>query len=70
MNNRKIFGDNLRKYRAKSGMTQQEVANKLEIERSTYTKYETAVSEPSFDMLQRIANVFNTDFNNLFEDKS
>lgn len=40
-------------------LTQQDVANWLGIERSTYGKYETGGSEPTFDTLCRLADFFN-----------
>lgn len=43
--------------RVQCGLTQQEVANRLGIDRTTYTKYETGKSEPSFDALQKIAEL-------------
>lgn len=43
--------------RVQCGLTQQEIANRLGIDRTTYTKYETGKSEPSFDTLQKIAEL-------------
>lgn len=40
-------------------LTQQDVADWLGIERSTYGKYETGHSEPTFDTLCRLADYFN-----------
>jgi len=55
------FGQNLIIYRKKSGLTQQEVADKLNLNRSTYTKYETSVSEPSLEILLKIADIFDVE---------
>ena len=40
-------------------LTQQDLADWLGIERSTYGKYETGHSEPTFDTLCRLADFFN-----------
>lgn len=48
----------LRTLRKQEGWTQREVANKLGIHCTTYTKYETGASEPSFDMLEKLAQLF------------
>ena len=39
-------------------MTQKEVANKLGIHQSTYTKYETGDSDPSSEMLLKLSEIF------------
>ena len=51
------FSENLKKNRKNLGLTQQQVAAKLGIDRTTYTKYETGVSEPSFEMLIRLSQL-------------
>ena len=45
-NGSSFFSENLIKLRKNKGFTQQQVASKLGIDRTTYTKYETGVSEP------------------------
>lgn len=57
----KSFGQNLVYYRRKCKLTQQDVADMLNLNRSTYTKYETSVSEPSLEILLKIANIFGVD---------
>ena len=39
-------------------LTQQEVANILGVDRTTYVKYETGKSEPTFETLVRLADYF------------
>ena len=63
----KSFGQNLIYYRTQCGLTQQEVADKLNLNRSTYTKYETSVSEPSLEILLKIADIFGVDPNQLLD---
>ena len=60
------FGETLTFYRKKKGYTQQQIADILGINRTTYTKYETAVSEPSIEMLRHLAQLLDVDFNELF----
>lgn len=59
------FGENLTKYRKLCGFTQQQVADILSLNRTTYTKYETGVSEPSFEILKKIVAIFGIDVNAL-----
>lgn len=62
-------GRRLKQYRLACGLTQEQVANVLNINRTTYTKYETGVSEPSHDLLQKIVTIFGTDFNSILGEK-
>lgn len=48
----------LRALRKQNGWTQREVADRLGVHCSTYTKYETGASEPSFDILQKLTEIF------------
>ena len=50
--------EQLKILRKKTGLTQAEVATKLGIDRSTYAKYETGQSEPNFEMLAKIAELY------------
>lgn len=49
--------EQLRVLRKKAGITQAELAAQLGVDRSTYTKYENGQSEPSFEMLQKMAAI-------------
>lgn len=60
------FGNNLRYYRLKTNLTQQQVADYLRINRTTYTKYENHISEPCIYILRKLVILFNIDFNALF----
>ncbi len=48
----------IRQLREKAGLTQSEMARFLEIDRTTYTKYESGKSRPDTNMLQKIAEKF------------
>ena len=52
------FGDRLRRLRKANGYTQEGAATQLNVERSTYTKYETGDSMPHQETLLRLAELF------------
>ncbi|MEE1219292.1 MAG: helix-turn-helix domain-containing protein [Ruminococcus sp.] len=62
------IGQRLKMYRHSCGLTQEQVAAVLNINRTTYTKYETGVSEPSHDLLKKMVAIYGTDFNAIFND--
>lgn len=64
-----VIGRRLKQYRVACGLTQDQVASILNISRTTYTKYETGVSEPSHELLGRIVSLFGTDFNSVLGEK-
>lgn len=55
----KYVGDRLRHYREACALSQGQVAKALNIDRSTYTKYETGETEPSLNTLVKIATIYN-----------
>ncbi|MBQ6020899.1 MAG: helix-turn-helix domain-containing protein [Clostridia bacterium] len=55
-----LLGDRLRKLRIASGMTQQDVADALGLERSTYSNYETNSTKPTVENLCALARIFCT----------
>lgn len=57
------FGDILREYRFRAMMSQQEAARLLNLSQSKYSRIETAVSEPSLELLYRISVLFKIDIN-------
>ncbi|MEE3428004.1 MAG: helix-turn-helix transcriptional regulator [Ruminococcus sp.] len=62
----KSFGRHLRDLRKKhSKYSQQEMADMLNISRSTYTYYETGKSEPGQEKLKKICRILDVDFNTL-----
>ncbi len=58
---RKEVSEKLRHYREACVLSQRQVADALNIERSTYTKYETGDTEPNLYTLVRIAAIFGVD---------
>ncbi len=63
----KTFGKNIAEYRKQCGFTQQQVADMLSLNRTTYTKYETGASEPSIEIMRKIASIFGVDINTLLD---
>ena len=49
----------LKVLRSKANQTQASVAKAIGVDRTTYAKYESGASEPSFEMLQRMAKFYN-----------
>lgn len=54
-----VIAYNLKKCRKNTGLTQAQVSEILNIERSTYTYYETGKTLPSINMLIRLAKLYN-----------
>ena len=61
------FGINLRTLRVQKNLSQQDIADRLSINRTTYTKWELGVSEPSLTMLLKLAEIYDVDCNRLLE---
>lgn len=59
------FQNVFKQLRLSSGLTQQEVADKLGISRSTIGMYETGAREPDYATLETIADFFNVDIDYL-----
>lgn len=57
----------LKRYRLNCGYSQQMVANTLNIDRSTYTYYETGKSMPSLNTILILKKLFNIPYNELLE---
>ncbi len=55
-----ILSERLKRTRESKGITQIEIAEKLGINRVTYTGYENGKHQPSLDILIKIADYFQT----------
>ncbi len=64
-----MLSQTLKKLRENSGYTQQQVANALSIERSTYTYYETGKTTPDIKTLSKLAKIFNVSFAEMLENE-
>ena len=56
-----IFKNKLEQIRKEHQLTQEQMAEKLHIHQTTYSRYETGRRQPSAGLLKRIAEVFNQD---------
>lgn len=54
------IGDRIKLIRKNLNLTQEDMANKLNIPRSTYANYETNKREPNSDIIYRICDIFDT----------
>ena len=63
------LGRNLIFFRKLAGLTQQQVADRLNLNRTTYTKYETGASEPSIEILKALAAILEVDVSLLLTDE-
>ena len=52
------FGTRLRKHRIRLGLTQQQVAEKINVDRSTYSYYELGRTTPSIETLYELTKLF------------
>ena len=53
-----MFSDRLSQLRKELGMTKKDVAEKLNIDQSTYGKYELSKRQPDYDTLIKLASFF------------
>lgn len=61
------LNENIKKYRKINGLTQSELAKKLNVTTRTIQNYESGNREPSFDMLVRIAINLNVNVESLVD---
>lgn len=60
-----MFAENLKILRERKQLTQQQLADKLDISRSTVGMYENGSREPDFETLELIADFFNVNMDRL-----
>lgn len=61
------IGEKLKELRKENKWTQQQVADMLGISRVNYTRYELNASEPDFDILVRLADLFDVSLDYIFD---
>lgn len=64
-----MFNDVLRQLRNNAGMSQEELAKRLGMSKSAISMYESGSREPSLEILEAIADIFNVDMNTLTDSK-
>ena len=65
-----MIGNKLRKLRESSAYTQQQVADSLNIDRSTYSYYESGKTKPDIDMIMRLSKIFNVHYTLLLDNET
>lgn len=60
---------NIKQLREKAGLNQQQVAEKLSIDRSSIAKWETGEAMPTADKLPQLATILNCTIDELFKKK-
>ena len=61
-----VFPQRLKQLRQKKGLTQQKLAEILGIKRNTYSDWENGKTEPSFENLVKLADLFEVSLDWLF----
>ncbi len=61
-------GTNLRKLRTKAKLSQQEIADILELDRGTYIKWENEVTDIKSQYIPKLAQIFGVEIQELFFD--
>ncbi|SHH74638.1 helix-turn-helix domain-containing protein [Virgibacillus chiguensis] len=52
------YGDRLKKLREVNNLSQQQLADKFNINRSTYARYELNQTQPDFEILKKLADFY------------
>ena len=63
------IGNNIKKYREIKKMTQKEIAEILEVEPATVSKYESNMIEPNIESLKRLAEIFEISVDKLLKNE-
>ena len=61
-----IFSERIKRLRKNKGLKQQELAEILGIKRNTYSDWENGKTEPRFDNLVKLADLFDVSLDWLF----
>ena len=61
------IGTKLRELREAEKLTQQQLAEKLQIPRVNYTRYETNAARPDYETLVKIADFFDVSLDEIFD---
>lgn len=61
------FGNKLKEIRRLNKLTQKQMGEKLLLEQSTYSRYESGLSQPNMDIVNRIVETFGVTLNSLMQ---
>ncbi|MBQ2662417.1 MAG: helix-turn-helix domain-containing protein [Clostridia bacterium] len=65
-----MLNNNIKRFRKIKGISQEELATKLNVVRQTVSKWETGLSVPDAEMLTHIADVLDTSVNALLDEET
>ncbi len=63
-----MFGNNLKKLRMESKISQKELADRLNVSFQTISHWENSYSEPNVDALIKLKQILNVSYEELLED--
>ncbi|MDR2073797.1 MAG: helix-turn-helix domain-containing protein [Oscillospiraceae bacterium] len=69
MESMKVIGDKLRKFRKKLGLSQFQIAQELNIERSTFAYYELGKTIPDIKTIIKISKILGVHYTELLEEE-
>ncbi len=61
------IGKKLKELRKTEGLTQQQLADKLQISRVNYTRYETNAARPDYETLIKLADFYDVSLDEIFD---
>lgn len=62
-----LIGQKLKELRKSENLTQQELANILQISRVNYTRYETDSARPDYETLIKLADFYDISLDEIFD---
>ncbi len=62
------LGEVMRRYRNEHNYTQKKIADYLGLDRTTYSKYETAQRKPELDVIMKLAALYNVSVDDFLKD--
>ena len=62
------FKENLKKIRKERNLTQQQLADLLQVTKTTIANYEQGIKEPKFKTLEQIKNILECSYDDLLND--
>lgn len=63
-----MYGQKLRELRKIEGWTQEEVANKIEVSKQTYSHYENEKRKPGLATIRKLANIYQVNIDMIFSE--
>ena len=69
LGNKRVFANNLLLYVERSGKTQREIAEKINVSPSTFNSWINGVKYPRIDKIEMLANLFGVLKSDLIEDR-